>query len=69
MAADLGFDTVRLPVRWANKMAFDAPYAVTAVFFERVDWAIDTAFAHGLQVVLTVYWGHFNSVKIEPRIS
>ncbi len=50
-----GFDTVRLPVRWSAHADLAAPYAIEPTFAARVDWAIDQATAHGLNIVVNVH--------------
>ncbi len=50
-----GFDSVRIPVRWANHCGEAPLFAVDPKFFERVDWAVDQALSKGLVVVLNVH--------------
>ncbi len=56
MVKAVGFDTVRLPVRWSLHTAIEPPYDIEPAFLERVDWAIGTALGAGLTTV--VNW-HF----------
>jgi endoglucanase len=55
LIAAAGFDTVRLPVRWAAYAAPNPPYAIASQFLARVDWAIDAAGARGLNVVVDLH--------------
>ena len=55
LVASAGFDTVRLPVRWQGYAALDSPYAISPGFSARVDWALDTAAARGLNVVVDLH--------------
>lgn len=64
LVRDAGFATVRLPVRWSAHAAKDAPYAVEAKFFERVDWALDRAAEQKLNVVLNVH--HYAEMDDDP---
>ena len=56
MVKAVGFDTVRLPVRWSLHTASEPPYEIEPAFLERVDWAIAAALGAGLKPV--VNW-HF----------
>lgn len=59
-----GFATVRLPVRWSAHAATEAPYAIDAVFAARVDWAIDQALAHQLNIIVNVH--HYVEMDARP---
>jgi endoglucanase len=61
---DAGFQTVRVPVKWSAHAAKDAPFAIDAKFFARIDWVIDQAAANGLNVVLNVH--HFDEMDTDP---
>ena len=61
---DAGFDTVRLPVRWDDRLAVRPPYAVEPAWFARVDDAIRDAHARGLDVVLDVH--RFDALSEDP---
>lgn len=63
--ANAGFDSVRLPVRWAAHTEVAEPYTIDdEAFLERVDWAIEQAFANDLNVVLNVH--HFDAIMQQP---
>ena len=59
-----GFATVRVPVRWSAHAAADAPFAVDADFFKRVDWVLDQAEAIKLNVVLNCH--HYSEADADP---
>lgn len=59
-----GFDTVRLPVRWSNHAAANAPFTIEPKFAQRVDWAIDQALANSLNVIVDVH--HYNEMDAQP---
>ncbi|MFZ4483074.1 MAG: glycoside hydrolase family 5 protein [Chthoniobacterales bacterium] len=61
---EAGFDTVRLPVRWSAHAQTAAPYTIDPAFAERVDWAIDQATTHGLNIVVNVH--HYNELDKDP---
>src|SRR5262245_19527685 len=59
-----GFDTVRLPVNWPAHAKADAPYTIDPKFAERVDWAIDQALTHQLNIVVNVH--HYRALDADP---
>jgi endoglucanase len=65
LVATAGFDTVRLPVRWSAYADPDPPYAIAPEILARVDWALDTAAAHGLNTVLNIH--HFDRLYDDPE--
>lgn len=50
-----GFDSVRIPVRWSAHAEMEPPYRIEPAFFERVDWAVDSALEEGLNVALNMH--------------
>lgn len=63
-AAEAGFSTIRLPVRWSNHALDEPPYTIRPGFFTRVDWALDRAEENGLNVVLNVH--HYEEMDANP---
>jgi endoglucanase len=61
---DAGFDSVRLPVNWANHAGKDPPYAIDAEFARRVQWAIDQAAANNLNIIVNVH--HYDGINQDP---
>ena len=64
VAAEAGFDAVRIPARWSDHVDAKKPYTIDAAFLDRVDWAIETALSLDLAVVLDVH--HFESLMDDP---
>jgi len=62
--ADIGFDTVRLPVRWSAHMMEEPPYTLDEAFFDRVDEVIGWAFENELKVILTNF--HYYAMNDAP---
>jgi len=60
---EVGFDTVRLPVKWSAQAEASAPYTVDADFFDRVDRAVESALRRELGVVLNVH--HFDELSAD----
>ena len=50
-----GFATVRIPVRWDEHTADTAPFAVDAVWMDRVETVVDWALARDLYVILNAH--------------
>lgn len=63
-AAEAGFATVRLPVRWSAHTSADPPYGIDPVFLRRVDWAIDQALANDLNIIVNVH--HYDGLTSDP---
>ena len=53
--AAAGFDSVRVPVRFAAHAAAEPPHAIAGPLLERVDWVLDQAERAGLAAVLTLH--------------
>lgn len=60
----IGFDSIRLPVKWSDYAAKSAPYTIEPSFFARVDQFIDRAEKEGLNVVLNIH--HFYDLDKDP---
>ena len=52
---EAGFQSVRIPVRWATHTGPAPDYAIDRAFLERVDWAIDQALSRGLVAVVNAH--------------
>jgi endoglucanase len=59
-----GFASVRIPVRWADYAAKDAPYAIDPEFCARVEHLVRAALKADLQVILNVH--HFDELDQDP---
>lgn len=55
--SELGFDHVRLPVRWepADRSMATAPYTINATFLERIQQVVDTALKYKLQIIVNMH--------------
>jgi endoglucanase len=62
--ADAGFNTIRLPVRWASRADHAPPYTIDAAFMKRVKQAVGEARAAGLNVILNSH--HFEELHKDP---
>lgn len=59
---DAGFETVRVPIKWSGHADANAPYAIEAAFFDRIDWVLGQALKQGLNVVLDMHnYDEFNA--------
>jgi endoglucanase len=61
---EAGFDAVRIPIRWSAHAAAEAPFAIDAAFFRRVDKVLDQALAQRLAVVINVH--HYDEMFRQP---
>lgn len=59
-----GFASVRIPVRWADYAATEAPFAIEPAFFTKVESLVKAALKADLQVVLNVH--HFDALDQDP---
>jgi endoglucanase len=50
-----GFTAVRIPIRFSNHAAAEAPYTIDAAFLERVDWAVNNALDQGLAAIVDMH--------------
>ena len=65
LIAAVGFDTVRIPVRFSNHAAAEAPYTIEPVFFDRVDWAVQNALDNGLNAIVEMH--HYLEIFEAPQ--
>jgi endoglucanase len=61
----LGFESVRIPVRWSAHCLKDAPYTIDEAFFERVEWAVDRALENGLRTIINIH--HYEDLMADPQ--
>jgi endoglucanase len=54
-AKEGGFATIRLPVRWSNYAQATSPYTIDDAFFQRVDYAINSALSRGMNIVINMH--------------
>ena len=59
-----GFDSVRIPVRWATHAGPGPDFTIEPAYLKRVDWAIDQALSRGLVAVVNIH--HDDASKEDP---
>lgn len=66
MIADLGFQHVRLPVRWqtAERSLATAPYTIESTFLARIKEVVDAALANDLHIIVNMH--HFDALYDDP---
>ncbi len=64
-AAEAGFNTIRLPVRWSAHALDNPPYTISSGFFARIDWAIDRALENDLNIIINVH--HYEGMDADPE--
>lgn len=62
--AEVGFDSVRIPVRWSAHAEESYPYAIDADFMARVTEVVGQALARDLTVVLNIH--HYEEMMSDP---
>lgn len=64
--ADLGFNHVRIPIRWdtPQRTLQNAPYTVDAAFMQRIKSVVDKALDEGLYVVINMH--HHEEIFSKP---
>jgi endoglucanase len=60
-----GFDSVRVPIRWSNHAANEAPYTIDPAFFARIDWVVEQAHKNQLAVILNMH--HYQEMMDNPK--
>jgi len=60
-----GFDSVRIPVRWAAHAEESAPYRIDPKFFDRVDWAVHQSLDNGLIPIVNMH--HYDGLMDDPE--
>jgi endoglucanase len=63
--AELGFDHIRIPVRWEPRSLTTPPYTIDPVFFQRLKGVIDLALGHGLHVIINMH--HHDEFLADPE--
>lgn len=62
--AALGFDTVRLPVRFSAYAGNEAPYTLDEAFMAKIDKSVDDATAAGLNIIVDMH--HYDELFADP---
>lgn len=61
---EAGFDSIRLPVRWPDYAAAEAPFTIEPEFFAKVDRLLNQAEKADLNVVLNIH--HYDGLDDAP---
>ncbi|MBS1272269.1 MAG: Endoglucanase H [Candidatus Marinimicrobia bacterium] len=61
----VGFDAVRIPIRWPAHAALDSPYTIDPRFLQRVDWAVESALERGLVAIINIH--HYEEIMQHPE--
>ena len=65
--ADAGFQSVRIPIRWASHVSKEAPYTIDPDFFKAVDTILDECLRAGLAVILDNHYYPGLSFNLGPQ--
>ena len=52
---ELGFESVRIPIRWSTHTIDTAPWTIDESFFKRVEWAVDQALKNNLRTLINIH--------------
>ena len=63
--AKAGFDSVRIPVRWATHAGPAPDFRIDPAYMARVEWAVKQSLEQGLAVVLNIH--HDEAATSEPE--
>jgi endoglucanase len=61
---EAGFQSVRIPIRWATHTGPGPDFVIDPTYFDRVDWAIDQALSRGLVAIINAH--HDDDLYKEP---
>lgn len=64
--ANLGFDHIRVPIRWepADRSSATPPYTINATFLARIQHVVDLVLQHHLQVIINMH--HHEAMMDDP---
>lgn len=62
--ASLGFNHVRIPIRWENRTEKKTPYTIRPDFFQRIQSVVDLFLEKGLHVVINMH--HHDALFTDP---
>ena len=68
--AKAGFDSVRIPVRWAPHAGESPDHTIQPAYMERVEWAVDQALSNNLTAIINIHHdeaGENEPAKFIPR--
>ncbi len=57
IVSELGFNHIRLPIRWepSARSSSVAPYTINPTFLKRIKQVVDSALANGLQIIINMH--------------
>jgi endoglucanase len=66
MISDLGFNHIRVPIRWepADRSSATAPYTINPAFLNRIKQVVDSAINNNLHVIINMH--HHDSLFANP---
>lgn len=65
--ADVGFQSIRIPIRWASHVSKEAPYTIDPAFFKEVDDVIKECLQAGLAVIIDNHYYPGLSFNLGPQ--
>ncbi|MFA9389645.1 MAG: cellulase family glycosylhydrolase [Prolixibacteraceae bacterium] len=63
-SSEIGFKSVRVPIRWDTHASNSYPYTIDTNWFERVDWVIAMAKKYNLALIINMH--HYDNIHNDP---
>jgi len=61
---EVGFQTVRIPIKWSAHIEDQSPYEIEESFFQRIDHVINKALENDLNTIINIH--HFDEMTENP---
>jgi endoglucanase len=61
---DVGFDTIRVPIKWSAHASQNAPYTINPAFFARIDQVMTWGLQANLTIIINVH--HYDELFKDP---
>lgn len=65
LISDVGFNSVRIPIKWSAHALEISPYTIQESFFDRIDWAIESVLNKNMAVVINIH--HYDEIMNDPN--
>lgn len=62
LVKEAGFNSIRLPIKFSAHAGTNAPYTLHSDFLARVDWAVEQALSHDLNIIIDLH--HYDELFI-----
>ncbi len=66
LVKNVGFNVVRIPIRWSAHADITSPYTISPSFFERIDEIVQNALSKELIIIIDIH--HYKEIMNSPEI-